>query len=132
MAQLSPDQEQQIIGAQVERRSKMRFPIALGVRFVAPMSLLAATGRTVNLSSSGALIAGQQQTSVGEQIHLFVDWPVMLNGATPLQLVAVGYVVRSDAGVFALSFERYEFRTTKKQLQSASDYEKPQYKAKLQ
>jgi hypothetical protein len=120
MAQLSPDQEQQIIGAQVERRSKMRFPIALGVRFVAPMSLLAATGRTVNLSSSGALIAGQQQTSVGEQIHLFVDWPVMLNGATPLQLVAVGYVVRSDAGVFALSLERYEFRTTKKQPQFQS------------
>ena len=101
----------------------MRFPIALGVRFVAPMSLLVATGRTVNLSSSGALVASQRQMSVGERIELFVDWLVRRNGTTPLQLVALGNVVRADAGVFALSLKRYEFRTTKKQPQSASDYE---------
>ena len=111
------------LGGQVERRSKMRFPIALGVRFVAPMSLLVATGRTVNLSSSGALVASQRQMSVGERIELFVDWLVMRNGTTPLQLVALGNVVRADAGVFALSLKRYEFRTTKKQPQSASGYE---------
>ena len=114
-----------------ERRFKIRFPIALGVRFVLHRPPMVGTGQTLNLSSSGALITSQQRPSVRQRIDLFVDWPVMLNGATPLQLVAVGYVVRSDAGVFALSFERYEFRTTKKQLQSASDYEKPQYKAKL-
>jgi hypothetical protein len=75
--------------------------------------------------------------SVGDIIELFVDWPVMRNGATPLQLVAVADVVRAEAGAFALSLKQYQIRVTKKQPQSASDHEgrgavpKPQYKAKL-
>ena len=75
----------------------------------------------MNFSSSGALIASQSGMSVGAQIELFVDWPILRNGTTPLRLVAVGKVVRSDASVFALSFERYEFRTGKKQRESVSN-----------
>lgn len=95
-------------GAQVERRSKMGLATALGVRSVAPRSLLVATGRTVNRSSSGSLVASQRQMSVGERVELFVDWLVMRNGTTPLQLVALGNVVRAEAGVFAVSLKRYE------------------------
>ena len=71
-------------------------------------------GRTVNLSSAGALVASQQPIRVGARIELFVDWPIRPSGTT-LQLFAVGNVVRSDAGVFALSFRRCEFRTARKQ-----------------
>ena len=108
-------------GGEAERRSKMRFPIALMVRFVARKPPMGGTGYTVNLSSSGALIASQQLMSVGARIELSVDWPVMLDGATALQLVAIGQVVRSDADTFALSLRRCEFRTTKKQPKSVPD-----------
>jgi hypothetical protein len=80
-------------------------------------------GQTVNLSSSGALVANQQPISLGARIELFVDWPIMLNGTIPLQFVAVGKVLRSDAGVFALSFKRYDFRTARKQPESVSENE---------
>ncbi len=72
----------------------------------------------MNLSSSGALITSQQAISLGAQIELFVDWPILLDGTTPLQLVAGGRVVRADANFFALSFERYELRPAKKQAES--------------
>ena len=122
MGDIQPQRDRHLSG-EGERRAKIRFPFVHGVRFFAYQSSLSASGQTVNLSSSGALVASQRQMSVGERIELFVDWLVRRNGTTPLQLVALGNVVRADAGVFALSLKRYEFRTTKKQPQSASDYE---------
>jgi hypothetical protein len=116
----------------------MRFPIGRGVRFVGHSPPMVGAGQTVNLSSSGALIASQQQMNVGARIELFVDWPVMLNGTTPLQFFAAASVVRSDAGAFALSLERHELRTMRKPPTRASEYgghgevPKPQYKAKWQ
>jgi hypothetical protein len=104
-----------------ERRSKARFPIALGVRYVGRVDPAVGAGVTRNVSSSGALIMSQRAISLGAQIELFVDWPILLDGTTPLQLVAAGHVVRSDAGVFALSFERYEFRLAKKKPESVSE-----------
>ena len=117
------------MSGETERRSKMRFPITLGVRFVAPRWPFVGAGQTVNLSSKGALIASEQRVSVGERIELSVDWPAKLNGTTPLQFFAIARVLRSDAGAFALSLAQHEFRTMKKQPQSESDYEG--YKAKL-
>jgi hypothetical protein len=80
-------------------------------------------GRTVNISSTGALVSTQQPISVGAQVALFVDWPILLDGTVPLQFFTVGEVVRSDAGVFALSFKRYHFRTARKQPKSVSENE---------
>lgn len=80
-------------------------------------------GRTVDLSSSGALIGDHHQLIVGQRIELSVDWPVKLNGVA-LQLVVVGKVVRSYAGFFALSFARHEFRTARMQAESAPAIER--------
>jgi hypothetical protein len=49
--------------------------------------------------------------SVGKKLDLFVDWPVLLDGAVPLQLVASGVVVRTAGVVTAVLIKRYEFRT---------------------
>jgi hypothetical protein len=84
---------------------------------------VAGTGQTVNLSSSGALIASEHRIELGAKIALFMDWPIMLNGTTPLQFVGRGRVVRSDADAFALSLEHHEFRIRKKRPQSVSDTE---------
>ena len=77
------------------------------------------TGRTLNLSSSGALVVDNHPMKVGQRIDLFADWPIKLDGIA-LQLVATGKVVRSHAGVFALSFNRHEFRTARKQVESVT------------
>lgn len=103
-----------------ERRPKIRLPIALGVRFITRRPPVFGAGRTVNLSSSGVLIASQYAMTVGAKIELFIDWPYRLNKTTPLQFVARGRVVRLDNGVFAVSLQHYEFRTMKKRPQSVS------------
>ena len=48
---------------------------------------------------------------MGRLIEVAVDWPVRLDGACRLQFVAVGKVVRSEAGKAAVRIERYQFKT---------------------
>ncbi len=107
------------LGSEADRRSNLRFPLALDARFVERRTPVAGTGQTVNLSSSGALITSQHRIRVGVLVELFVDWPIRLDGTTPLQFVAIGRVVRSAPGAFALALQRHEFRTAKKRPQSA-------------
>jgi hypothetical protein len=53
-------------------------------------------------------------------MQLTIEWPSLLNGATPLQLVTFGKVVRSSQGGFAVAVESYQFRTMKRNLQPLS------------
>ena len=70
------------------------------------------------MSSGGLLIAADQRTEVGAKVELNVEWPSLLDGSIPLQLVAVGRVVRCLESGFALSFTQYQFRTMSRKLQS--------------
>jgi hypothetical protein len=72
----------------------------------------------MNMSSGGLLIAADQRTPLGSRIELNIEWPSMLDGQIPLQLVAVGKVVRSMESGFALSFTQYQFRTMSRKLQT--------------
>jgi len=100
-----------------ERRSKFRFPLDLNVRF-RPLSgsLFSGAGRAVNVSSGGVLVVSKRvvspkEISVGELVEMSIEWPSLLDGKIPLQLFAVGYVVRRRTFDFAAAFERYQFRT---------------------
>ena len=100
-----------------ERRSKLRYPLDLNVRF-RPLSgsRFSGAGRAVNVSSGGILVVSrhvvsQHELCVGVRVEMSIDWPSLLDGRTPLQLCAVGRVVRRRAADFAASFERYQFRT---------------------
>src|ERR1700722_19720890 len=104
----------------LERRSKIRYPVSLNVKYrtVGRSNRISGVGRTLNMSSGGLLIAADQRTEVGAKIELNVEWPSLLDGAIPLQLVAVGRVVRCLEVGFALSFTQYQFRTMSRKLQS--------------
>ncbi len=102
-----------------ERRSKLRYPLDLGVRF-RPLagSLFCGAGRAVNVSSGGVLVVSRHVVSehefrVGALVEMSIEWPSLLDGRVPLQLFAVGRVVRHRASDFAAAFERYQFRTMK-------------------
>ena len=96
----------------IERRSRLRFPLELRVRFrtLGHSSPVAGLGWVVNMSSGGVLVAYQHEISVGTQLELNIDWPTRLDGRVPLNLVAVGAVVRSELFSFAVGLERYHFR----------------------
>ena len=96
-----------------ERRVKVRYPLDLSVRFryFHAGSRFSGAGLTVNLSSGGALVASKHRTHVGVLVEMSMEWPSMLDGRVSLQLIAVGRVVRIGPSLFAVSFERHEFRT---------------------
>jgi hypothetical protein len=103
-----------------ERRSKIRYPLGLNVRFryFAEGSFLFGLGRTVDVSSGGVLVVfphilSQRAISVGDEVEMGIEWPPLLDGRISLQLFAVGCVVRRRPSDFAASFERYQLRTMK-------------------
>jgi hypothetical protein len=96
-----------------ERRVKSRYPVELNVRYqvLGAASTTAGVGQTVNMSSSGMLLACASNVTEGSRIKLFVEWPSLLNGTTPLQLITVGTVVRTTSFGISVVFESYQFRT---------------------
>lgn len=101
-----------------ERRFRFRYPLNLSVRFrlLYGTSSFAGAGRTVNVSSRGVLVVSQhlisqQEISVPARVEMSIEWPSLLDGRIPLQLFAVGLVLRRGASDFAATFERYQFRT---------------------
>jgi len=100
-----------------ERRFKSRYPLDLTVRF-RPVSgsLFRGAGQTVNLSSGGVLVVSrdaisENEISLGALLEMRIEWPSLLDGKVPLQLIAVGRVVRRRASGFSATFERYKFHT---------------------
>jgi len=96
-----------------ERRAKSRYPVALNVRYqtISLADPVTGFGRTVNMSSSGTLIACRKRLAEGTRLKMFVEWPTLLDGTTPLQLITVGTVTRCTKFGMSVVFESYQFRT---------------------
>ena len=101
-----------------EQRLRFRYPLNLNVRFrsLSETPIFSGVGRAVNLSSGGVLVVSQQVVSphefrIGARVEMSIEWPSLLDGRIPLQLLAVGRVVRRRVSDFAATFVRHEFRT---------------------
>jgi hypothetical protein len=95
-----------------ERRVKSRYPLELNVRYqTMDAGPVAGVGQTVNMSSSGMLLACASNIPEGVRLKIFIEWPSLLNGTTPLQLITVGTVVRCTEIGVSIVFESYQFRT---------------------
>ena len=95
-----------------ERRVKSRYPLELNVRYhTMDADPVAGVGQTVNMSSSGMLLACASNIPEGARLKIFIEWPSLLNGTTPLQLITVGTVVRCTEIGISIVFESYQFRT---------------------
>ena len=103
-----------------ERRLKLRYLLDLSVRFrsISGASLFSGAGRSVKVSSGGVLVVSkdvvaQHEMSAGVWLEMSIEWPSLLDRRTPLQLFAVGRILRRGSSSFAATFERYQFRTMK-------------------
>jgi hypothetical protein len=106
----------------MERRSKVRYPLALNVRYrTLGRQLHCGIGQVVNLSSGGALVGCQHALGVGAELEIRMEWPSLLDGGIPLQLVAIASVVRCGASSFAVRFRRHQFRTLRTQGRAQKD-----------
>jgi hypothetical protein len=96
-----------------ERRVKSRYPLELNARYqtMGAAGPVAGVGQTLNMSSSGMFLAGASDIAEGTRLKIFVEWPSLLNGTTPLQLITVGTVVRCTQIGVSIVFDSYQFRT---------------------
>jgi PilZ domain len=100
----------------IERRSGARFPLDLKIRYrtLGRARPLAGTGWVVNMSSGGVLVVCQHEINTGTRLELNIEWPSLLDGQIPLQLVTLGRVLRSETSSFAAVLASYQFRTTRR------------------
>ncbi len=102
------------LASRTERRGSNRFPLQEEVRYriLRPNAIhVATTGKSLDISSGGILFTTHEELPVGRIVEIAVNWPARLDGTCPLQFVAIGHVVRSDAARAAVRIERYEFKT---------------------
>jgi hypothetical protein len=100
----------------IDRRSRVRYPVGLDVRYRTTNSRhdITGVGRTLNISSTGLLVTCQHEFSVGTRLEVQIDWPTLLDSMVGLKLVAVGRVVRSQTSIFAMEMSQHEFRTRRR------------------
>src|ERR1039457_3266024 len=98
----------------MERRAKVCYPVEVTVRSRARdrKDCGYVTGQTINLSSRGVLVATRDAGHVHERskVELKIHWACPLSGTIPLNLVAIGTVVRCGHSSFAVTLKRHEFR----------------------
>jgi hypothetical protein len=107
----------------LDRRSKRRFPLRMGMWFrpagvCSPADWTA--GEILNLSSTGLLFSGADTVMPGQvlfghvlsgqKIEALIDWPARPNNRGDLRLALEGVIVRSAAEKTAMRVDRYEFR----------------------
>jgi hypothetical protein len=96
----------------VERRSRIRFPMALIARYaVVGQQEVQGTGRTMNISSHGSLIASTLQWAPGTTVRVVIEWPTLYGCIRPLALFIHGKAIRSHNGQVAVQFSHHEWRT---------------------
>ena len=103
-----------MFGGTLDRRETSRFPVREDVRYrilQCKTAQIAGAGKTVDISSGGILFTTHERLQPGRLVEISVNWPARLDGTCPLQLVATGRIVRSDAATAAVRIERYEFKT---------------------
>jgi len=68
-------------------------------------------GRSVNMSSSGILIATEAALPLGALIEIEIVWPAKLDDYVCLNLHVRGRTLRSDWNHTTVAITEYEFRT---------------------
>jgi hypothetical protein len=98
-------------GANTERRSRSRYPIARQLKFTVwagKAPVLSGAGTSINVSSKGMLFRSASRVRPAEYVTAAVDWPLLSSDGERLLLVVSGPVVRMQGSRVAMSISRHE------------------------
>jgi hypothetical protein len=97
----------------LDRRKSIRFPINMEAHVKSirgARQRLDAAGKTINVSSGGALIMTETPVPRGAIVEAHVKWPAALDNCD-LKLVLTGQVVWVAGPLVAIERKTHEFRT---------------------
>jgi hypothetical protein len=118
-----------------ERRQDRRYALHLDVKWklVRRRRVLdAGTGHTIDMSSGGILFDAGRHLPEGLNVELSVTWPVLLHNVAPMQLLAVGRIVRSAGLRAAIQMSQHEFRTLAIQTDTRANANAPNRNLKIE
>ena len=93
-------------GKKLPIEQELRFKVLVrGSRIVT-----AGTATSLNISSRGVWF-NVPNLNPKLPVELSIDWPVLLDESSPLQLIVFGSIIRSNDEGTGVSIDRYEFRT---------------------
>ena len=105
---------QQAESLNAERRMHTRYPLALEMSY----AVLDGAGpgprgasRTLDLSSAALRFIATDPLTLGIRVEVAINWPVLLDGSVPLQLIATGEVVRTCGKAAVVKLETHVFKT---------------------
>jgi len=108
-----------------ERRSEPRYPVGFDLKYKVPSTNQVGIGKIQDMSSSGIFFACPEVLSVGTDVNLSIDWPILLNQVLPLQLRVSGWIVRNDQRGTAIRIRRHEFHVSAKAKASVNTQNRP-------
>jgi hypothetical protein len=94
-----------------------RYPMSFAIRYVmgAPGAGQTWVGETLWMSSGEVAFLSKGPAGVGDKVAMHIEWPVLLEGETPLQLTATVEIVQRSGPLSIAKLSRYEFRTRRLQ-----------------
>src|ERR1035438_4973014 len=98
---------------EVERRSKMRFPIHrdLGYKLLEhDVVIESGMGETIDMASGGMAFQIERSLKVGAFVELSISWPVLLDDSCAMRLIVFGRIVRAWGKRSACCVDRSEER----------------------
>ena len=105
---------------QIERRSKMRFPIHRDLRYKLledDLVIESGMGETIDMASAGMAFQIDRPLKVGAFVELSISWPVLLDDSCAMRLIVFGRIVRACGKRSACCVDKYESRTQARVLQ---------------
>jgi hypothetical protein len=97
----------------IERRSDFRYPLRLPLHYrVAQRGgpAIVGSGLTLDVSVHGISFRCRKPLPIGFHIEVSIEWPVRYSQIYPIELLATGFVVRSDHGRSAMRMTSYRLR----------------------
>ena len=96
-----------------DRRSQIRYPIALEIKCKPVGSNAIWPGKTIDMSSNGVRFSIDRELPVSDTVELLVKWPRALPETFPLDLVLGRPRDRCDGCEVVIQTHRYAFGTGK-------------------
>ena len=103
-----------VTGANPDRRTRLRFPLDMDLRFQVSRygKSMSGTGQVVNISSKALAFCTEGLLQPGMRLRVSVAWPAKLNECK-LRLAFKGVVLRASDGLVVATIERPQFRTSR-------------------
>jgi len=98
------------IGNNVRRR----YPLSFAMRYVTADPAVAArhgVGETVWMSRTEVAFLAKGPAGVGDKVSIYIEWPVLLQGEVPLQLIVSAAIVQRSGPLSIARMTKHEFRT---------------------